>query len=355
MGDTRTIPLVHGAADVTAEWCNAALAPRLGGAAVTGVETVPVGTGQVADTIRLHLTYDEPGAGPATLVAKVPSADETSRAGAAATRTYEVEASCYRDLATGLPVRTPECWYADHDPDTNAYVVVLEDVAPAQQGDQMRGCTLAEIEAAVDELALLHGPRWGDPRLHDLTWIRKPSPEAAAGSVELVTWASQSFREHYTGRIAPETLALVDRLVPRLADYTRIPPEPWTVVHGDFRADNLLFGGERVVVVDWQTVALGVGPADLAYLLGASLTPDLRREAESRLVDRYVAALHDQGVQVERDEVWTQYRRAAFSGLIMAIVAQALVRRTDRGDEMFITMADRHAQQVLDLDSEALL
>jgi hypothetical protein len=355
MGDAHTIPLVHGAADVTAEWCNAALAPRLGGARITDVATVPVGTGQVADTIRLHLTYDEPGAGPPTLVAKVPSADETSRAGAAATRTYEIEASFYRELAASLPVRTPECWYAHHDPETNAYVVVLEDVAPAQQGDQMRGCTVAEIEAAVDELALLHGPRWGDPRLPELTWIRKPTPETTATTVSLVTWAAQSFREHYAGRIAPDTLALVDRLVPRLAYYLAVPPEPWTVVHGDFRADNLLFGGERVVVVDWQTVGLGAGPSDLAYLLGASLTPDVRRTEESRLVDRYVAALEAQGIAVDRDEVWTQYRRYAFSGLLMAVIAQALVRRTERGDEMFITMADRHARQALDLDSEALL
>ena len=37
--------------------------------------------------------------------------------------------------------------------------------------------------------------------------------------------------------------------------------------------------------------------------------------------------------------MWEQYRRYAFGGLIMAIVASFLVRRTERGDEMFITMA----------------
>lgn len=355
MGGTDTIPLIHSADDLNVEWCNAALAPRLGGRRVTGLRTEPVGTGQVADTVRLHLEYDSPGSGPATLVAKVPSADETSRAGAAATRTYEVEASFYRDLAAGLPVRTPDCWYAAHDAATNAYVVVLEDVAPAQQGDQMRGCTVDEIAAAVDELALLHGPRWGDPSLLDLEWIRRPSPEAAEGTTALVTWAAESFREHYTGRLQPDTLAVLDRLLPRLGAYIAHVPEPWTVVHGDFRADNLLFGGNRVVVVDWQTVALGAGPSDLAYLLGASLTPEVRRAEEAGLVDRYVAALQAQGVAVDRDDVWTLYRRYAYGGLIMAIVAQALVVRTDRGDEMFITMADRHARQALDLDSESLL
>ena len=355
MGDLDTVPLVHGADDLTVDWCNAAFGDRLGGRRVVGLRIVPVGTGQMADTVRLHLEYEEPGDVPATLVAKVPSADETSRASAVTTRTYEVEASFYRDLAADLPVRTPDCWYAHHDPATNAYVVVLEDVAPAQQGDQMRGCTVAEIEAAVDELALLHGPRWGDPTLLDLDWLRRPSPETAEGTIDLVTWAVESFKDHYTGRLAPDTLRVVDRLLPRLGSYVGHSPQPWTIVHGDFRADNLLFGADRVVVVDWQTVSLGAGPADLAYLLGASLTPDVRRVAEGALVDRYVAALHAHGVEIGRDEVWTLYRRYAFSGLVMAIVAQALVRRTDRGDEMFITMADRHARQALDLDSEAVL
>ena len=355
MGDTDTVPLVHSAADVNAAWCDAALRGRLGDARVVAVRTDPVGTGQVADTIRIHLEYDRPGAGPPTLVAKVPSTDETSRAGAAATRTYEVEASFYRDLAAELPVRTPECWYAAHDVATNAYVVVLEDVAPAVQGDQMHGCSVTDIASAVDELALLQGPRWGDPTLLDLEWARRPSPEAAQGTGDLVTWAFESFQANYTARLQPETVALADRFIPRIREYVAHTPEPWTVVHGDFRADNLLFGGPRVVVVDWQTVGLGAGPTDLAYLLGASLLPEVRRVHEDALVDRYVAGLGAQGVVVDRDDVWTQYRRYAFGGLIMAIVAQALVVRTDRGDEMFITMADRHSRQALDLDSESLV
>jgi hypothetical protein len=73
------------------------------------------------------------------------------------------------------------------------------------------------------------------------------------------------------------------------------------------------------------------------------------------LVDRYVAGLHAQGVAVERDDVWTLYRHYAFSGLVMAIVASFLVRQTDRGDEMFMTMASRHAHQALDLGSESLI
>jgi hypothetical protein len=354
MGDSRTVPLIHGPQDVSAEWCDVALADRLDGAHVTAVRLEPVGTGQVADTVRIHLSYDRPGAGPATLIAKIPSADETSFEGARATGTYMIEASFYRDLAASLPVRTADCWYAHHDPETNAYIVVLEDVAPAEQGDQMRGCSPADIEAAIDELVLLHAPRWGDPTLLDIEWLNRSTGDVSP-MVGLLEMAVVPFRERYGDRLDAETMALVDRFMPRLAAYLSYRPQPWTIVHVDFRADNLLFGHERVVVVDWQTVNLGPGPGDLAYLLGASLRPEIRREVEAGLVDRYVAGLRAQGIAVERDDVWTLYRHYAFSGLVMAIVASFLVRRTDRGDEMFMTMASRHAHQALHLDSESLL
>ena len=109
-------------------------------------------------------------------------------------------------------------------------------------------------------------------------------------------YAVGPFREHYTERLDADTNAVVDRLVPRLGDYLSARPRPWTIVHGDFRADNLLFGGERVVVVDWQTVGLGPGTADLSYLLGASLDAGgTAASTRPALVDRYVAGLHAPG------------------------------------------------------------
>ena len=46
---------------------------------------------------------------------------------------------------------------------------------------------------------------------------------------------------------------------------------------------------------------------------------------------------------------------AGIAGLVMAVIASMLVVRTTRGDDMFMVMANRHAQQALELDAEALL
>ena len=286
----------------------------------------------------------------------MPAADETSRAGARFSRTYEIEASFYRDLAADPPRAHAELPPRRPRPARPTATSCCSRTSPRPaRAIRWRGARCRTSPPAIDELVLLQGPRWGDETLLEIPWLHRSSPEAIDGLVALVTHAVGPFKEHYTERLDADTMALVDRLVPRLDGYLRARPRPWTIVHGDFRADNLLFGAERVVVVDWQTVGLGPGPSDVSYLLGASLTPDDRRQHEAALVDRYVQGLVGQGVDVDRDHVWEQYRRYSFGGLIMAIVASFLVQRTDRGDEMFITMAERHARQALDLDAESLI
>ena len=309
----------------------------------------------VADSVRLSVTWDRPTDAPSTYVAKVPAAEETSRAGAAATRTYLVEASFYRDLADTLEVNRPPCYLALHDAETDDYVVLLGDLAPATAGDQIAGCSVADAERVVPELAALHGPRWGDPALQQLDWL-VPSDDGGAGLVMLSQVLFPGFMERYEDRLVPGVAPLLRRLMERLGEYAAYRPNvPRTVVHGDFRLDNLLFGGERVAVLDWQTVKLGTAMSDVAYFIGSALQPEERRQHEERLVRDY----HDRLRAVRRRPVVgrllggvppAQLRRSADGDL------RVDARRADRsGDDMFMAMANRHGQQILDLDSESLI
>lgn len=340
--------------DLSAAWLTAALAPH-GMGTVVAVSATAIGTGQVADSVRLALTWDPPDSGPQTLVAKVTAADETSRAAAAATQTYEVEVGFYSDLAEALPIRSPRCYHAAFDAETLGYVVLLEDLAPAEPGDQLTGCSPARAQAALDEIAELHAPRWGDPSLNDLAWLARHSDNYPDELAVLVMLMLPGFVERYGPRLSPEVVDLAKRFVPRVASYIRAQEPPFTIVHGDFRVDNLLFGRERVCVVDWQTVTLGPGLSDVSYLLGASLPTDVRRAEEEQLVRSYHERVTALGVKLEWDRCWADYRRYAFGGLIMAIIASMIVGRTDRGDDMFVTMAERHGLHTLDLGSEALI
>ncbi len=345
----------NGAADLTAAWLTEALAPSFGGAAVVEVESRPIGTGQVAETRRLALTWDRAGAGPESVVAKVPSPAPASRAAARAVRTYEIEAGFYRDIAATVDVRRPACWCARWDPDTDAYVVVLEDLAPAEPGDQLGGCSVDEATLAVAELVELHAPRWGDQTLPNLDWLSAPSPETAALFGALLSGVLPGFLDRFATKVDGDVLALAERFVPKVQKYLVGWDGPLTVAHGDFRLDNLLFGGPRVAVVDWQTVGIGPGTADLAYFLGGSLPPDERAAHERDLVRDYHRRLASRGVDQSWEDCWAGYRRHALGGLLMAILASQLVERTDRGDAMFTVMAAHAGRHALDLDSESFL
>ena len=125
----------------------------------------------------------------------------------------------------------------------------------------------------------------------------------------------------------------------------------------DFRLDNMLFGVQdsapALTTVDWQTLSAGFGPVDLAYALGSGMLPDLRERHEREVFEHYLAQLgavptSKVGAITEqmRTEMWDAYRLGSTTGLAMAVVASMIVVRTERGDEMFSVMAERHTAQM---------
>ena len=341
--------------ELTPAFLTGALAEHVDGAQVTNVDVTTVGTGQMGDCLRLSLHYDREGAGPSSLVAKLPSGDENSRAAAAAVRAYEIEVNFYRHLQDGLQVRTPRCYYASLDLDTNEFVLLLEDISAGRQGDQLAGCTPDRAALAVAELTGLHAPRWGDASLEQSDWLHR-STEANTGMLAAIVQSLYpGFLERYADRLPADVITLSEQVVSSLDALDANRPRPWTVAHNDFRLDNLLFGDGTtpVVVVDWQTCVYGPGISDLAYFIGGSLSAEDRRTHEHDLVRDYHERMLAAGVTLSWDELWAQYRRYTVAGLIMAIAASMLVKRTPRGDDMFMVMAERAGRHALDLDATA--
>jgi hypothetical protein len=360
---SHAIPIADTPTALTPDWLTRALqhAGVLEDAVVTAAQLTPVGTGQMCDSARLSLTFDRPTDAPATIVAKLPAADPTSRATARSLRSYEIEVRFYQQLAPTLPIRTPEIFYGDIDVETASFVLLMEDLAPARQGDQLTGCTPTEAAVAIDELVRLHAPRWGDPTLADLDWLHRDPEQSRMFMLGLLPMLWTNFRERYAERLGPDVHEAGEALFTSLESFLNAASEPWTVVHGDYRLDNLLFSTSgdaagSVAVVDWQTCAHGPAMNDVAYFIGAGLTPADRRACEADLVRRYHTALVAAGVrEYGWDRCWEDHRRGTWAGLIMAVAASMLVEQTERGDEMFLTMAHRHARHALDLDAAALL
>src|SRR5215208_760387 len=180
---------------------------------VSRVARTPVGTGQMGDCERLVLTYSADTDAPPTLVAKLPAADETSRSTGMAMRTYEVEVRFYQQLAARLPVRAPRCHHADIDMATGDFVLLLEDLAPAEQGDQMAGCSVEAAALVLEEGARLHAPLWGSPELGGFDWAVRWSQESQEGLQAMLTVLWPNFVERYGEDLDDDVVELGGRFI----------------------------------------------------------------------------------------------------------------------------------------------
>ena len=344
------------ASEVTPEWLTARLkaAGVLREGRVTAIAWEPIGTGQVGDSARFTLSYDPPGAGPPTIAGKFAAADPASRATAAALGLYAKEAGFYRDLAARLTIRTPRALACEIAPDASDFVLLFEDLGPARGGNQLAGCAIEDAREAVRQLAGLHAPSWGNAALTGQAWLQPPP-----GALELLRGAypqaTAVFAERYAGELAPELMAICHQLARRGDDWFGRAAANSCLIHGDYRLDNLLFairgGAEPIGVLDWQTVAVGSGPTDLAYFLGAGVGTSLRAAHEDELIALYCAEMTRAGVPLTRAAVWDDYRRGALHGVSTAVFSAAFVERTTRGDAMFLDMARGACQLALEHDS----
>jgi hypothetical protein len=278
--------------ELTPAWLTAALseAGALEGGSVAAADWKRVGAeyGFTSLIARVRLRYEGAhGDAPASLIAKL----TTPRLFERSVR----EARFYGEIADAP---APHVFLAAVDETRRRVALLLEDLTGGRQGDVLRGCSIDDAVAVIDELAPFHARRWGARApVRAFPQVGRDPQEREArydGQVD-------AFLARYGGRLPAEVRALVVRLCPRLGDVLReLEQGPRTLVHGDLQLDNLLFEAGRdrsVVFLDWQTVSVGAPAWDVTLFLCGSLDPEDRRAAENELLDRYAALLAAHGVR----------------------------------------------------------
>lgn len=317
---------------------------------VTGFRADAVGTGQMGMSFRVHLEFGgDPDGAPATLVAKVAGGPPDKRATVAGSYRNEVE--FYRTLAPTLAVRTPRCWYSWVSDDATDFLLLLDDLAPAVQGDQLAGCNAAEATAAVQTLAGLHGPRWCDPTIPQTSNLAEVDLEVGLGLGPVMEAMTAVFLDRFDGRLAPEDVEVMEQVPAAIGPWIVGRLDRFGPVHGDYRLDNLMFSpdGGAVTALDWQTVSLGLPARDLSYLLATSLEPEVRRSEEDRIVEAYHRALLGHGVTgYDLDLCRDDYRYAMLQAPLIIVLGCAVGTPTERGDEMFLAMTRRSCAAIRD-------
>lgn len=343
--------------DVNAAWVSRALAAHGRTSPVSEVRLERIGTGQVADSYQVELVGATDG--PRSLVAKLTSDSQQSRAAGRSELNYLREVRFYQELAPRVAARVPACYHAEIDSNGTEFVLLLEDLSPARAGNQLTGCTVEETAVALREAARFHAPFWDDAALRGSEWLDISGTYWQRFEEMMPVWFA-GFEERYRDRMDAADLADARRFVNRIGDYyRRLRACPFTVQHGDFRPDNVLFDvhGEAgtLAVLDWQTVILGPAAVDVAYFVGGALDRDTRLEHEDGLLAGYHAELRRLGVDVDRERLREDYAVGCFANLVIGVAAAMLVERSERGDDLFTSMVTNAVRHARDRDGFAQL
>jgi hypothetical protein len=354
-------------AGLTPEWLTKALHSSgvLPTGAVTAVKSTVIGAGVgfIGTIARLDLTYEgAPESAPSTIIAKLPSEDPGSRMVGVAFGLYEREVRFYSDLAGACGLATPKPFFSYYDAAAGQSVLLLEALDGGEWGDQVAGATPEQAELAIDAIGAFHAKWWKNPELASYPWITS-GIETIRQPIQMMYEAVWRTAVERFGHLFPDDIRahIPDFGRRTMAALDQMAEFPETLVHGDYRPDNLFFGApgsaQPIVVCDWQGPGRGPGVVDAAYFIAGSMSPDDRRAYEDELLRRYHNHLLEGGVNDYSFAQLKEDYRGYFAGVIAGgvVLLGTLPEGNERGRMLIESTLTRFLAAMQDHDSLALL
>lgn len=275
---------------------------------------------------------------------------------------YVNEVRFYTEIRSRLDLEAPLVFGGLFDAANRHFGILMEDLS--LRGARFPNATmevpLDSIRDLLVNLARLHAPFWGSPRLTaELAWL----PDRLSGGMfpvfdgigrELIRYQVEQHAAK-AERIAPLGRD-VDQLWRDLWTSQReLAQGPCTLLHGDTHVGNtyLLPDGSGGLL-DFQLAVRGHWANDVTYLLVTGLAPEERRRHERDLLGCYLDELRRRGVVAppSADEAWRAYRLAVIWGLV---IGWLITPPVNYGPEITNANLSRLVTACQDLESFAAL
>jgi thiamine kinase-like enzyme len=353
------------------------------------------GAGFNGEVAIFKLEYSgQSSSAPNSMVLKIPTALKNRTLGQTM-GLYEKEIRFYRNLESSVNIRTPCHYYSAldiaDDPDVvlerlvglnklpmwliailaviaswvisftpRRYALLIEDLSGYRMGDQADGCSEEDTKHVLTAMAKLHGQFWDSKELPGMTWI---APVAATSKI---------IQMMYLQNVGKFISANKDTLSERQRQLTqwfrdngealteKLGEESPTLLHGDFRLDNICFDDAKgeIILFDWQTMSSGPSGLDMAYFLSAALPVGTGEEKINELINIYHEALKMAGVEVSAARLRWQYEMgmlATLQRIIPAAHTAQLDLGSDRGPQMMQAWLDKIFDKVKHVQFETIL
>merc|ERR1711977_271111 len=202
--------------------------------------------------------------------------------------------------------------------------LLMEDLGTvAVGGDQIKGLKTDRVKALVLGAADLHASFWqghgkkipdqvvrGDD---DYSMMRQMRDGFLATfdrlrKIKYLKAYNVGVDEAFVSDVAHRIHAKSSSVLNRLCNES-----PQTLIHGDYRADNmmLLHDSDESVVLDWQLFCSGPGAYDLVNIIVNSMPVEDRRERCKDILQDYIKVLKSHGIEdYSFEALWDDFRLA---------------------------------------------
>ena len=232
---------------------------------------------------------------------------------------YRTEVGFYKNVRqAGL--RVPRCYAAEIDLETQAFVLLLEDVGPGRGFE-----SLDDAELAITNLASFHSQWWRNENLENQDWLGSLRGRCLklidAAEIPLAIVSTNPELRPLLDDGAGEALARLFAEPTSWAD--RWQRAPLTLCHGDYHPGQMFFPTDQndFAVFDWQFALHGSGAVDLVFFLSTSLSQDQYRAHGRRLIEIYFNILSQAVPDYEDAQFQSDLGHASVFVLLARLVA----------------------------------
>jgi hypothetical protein len=270
------------------------------------------------------------------------------------------ESRFYQEIGPDAGIRTPTCYYSAMDVAQTRHVLLLDDPGPVGLHATSPDYTIDEAHRALKAVAGMHAKWWDSEKLKEFSWL------ASGESQSLMMAAPRKFRastdavkERFSGRLPDGLEGVGDRygpVIPQIMQRNAV--SPLTLVHGEFRPENLYFSDDDdgVMAVTWQLAGRWHGASDVAYFIPYALATEDRRQHEQSLPRTYYGALTDNGIaNYSYDLLLEHYRLGLLRNLSVFVIADENVDLEVSEGEIWQTRRVQSLQALIDWNVLELL
>lgn len=352
----KSMPLPHSLDQLTQTWLEGSLRQHRPEARLRSMEVVDVLPG-TSTKVRVAIVGDDAsGPLPATLIIKGGFEEHSARMGPM----YENEARFYADVQPHITMQTPICYFSASDPGGQQSIVIMEDLR--RPGvcflDPLRPLDFEAVSRRLRAMAVFHAQTWQSPLFaKGMAWEGVTSRFTDFGIRYAEYYLAQERWKHYIA--SPRGAAVSTRYhdsdwmraaLLALGEFEQL--EPVCLIHGDTHLGNLYVEGDGTPGFLDAQVAKACWSTEVAYHIVCALDLADRRNWEVELVEIYLAALADQGIDVPNlSHAMMRYVQGIANGLFIFLINQTEFQT----EAVNTAYAARFGQAAVDHDLKSII